>query len=585
MTELPYASNRMRHRLPSRESTLRLLLNLLPLLIPISLFAPMALHWSAFSVDWANHLFLVATMENSLRELGHPSYFIHSTETGLYYPFFALYGGSLYSLTALLAIVTGSAVFAYVAAYGIGFVTSYGGMFWIARLTGLRSLLAHVPAVVTVTGAYYLTNAYARGAWPEFMAVSAIPLMIAAFLDLCSSRQPRLRSMLALYGAAVVFSGSHNITLLWGTIVLALAGVVGAIALGPSALRASAGQLVLAGAVLVLACGTNFWFLLPDLVYSGQSVVARIPHVQYLEFDKASVLFSPWHVTGIESAPTLFVQVSIYVLAWTLAILTVAARARVGSRRTRTFAAGLVVVGAALLVLTVFDSLWSYLPSTLLLIQFPYRLQSYVLLLTAGLSLLAVHAALRLPRRRLALTALAVAVACQVGLAEHQAWTAGHTGSGQTYAAYAGTGRAPPSWYSFVEYRIASGSLVAPTAAFALPARLVRDDRIAVAMPTPPGDYETNIVDSPFVGASGAAVDAGYSPSVFLVVHRTGSEPRGALLTVAPKLPLAQRIGVAVSGACPLVMIALCVTTVWRVRRRSGGEARDGGPEPGQYAN
>jgi len=249
-------------------------------------------------------------------------------------------------------------------------------------------------------------------------------------------------------------------------------------------------------------------------------------------------------------------------------MLALAARARLGARQATTLTAGLVVIGAALLILTVFDQLWLHLPATLSFIQFPYRLQSYVLLLTAGLSLLAIHAALRLPRRRLSLAALAVAVACQVAFAEWQVWTAGHSGNGAMFTRYAGTGHVPPTWYGLAEYRIASGRLVTPTTTFSLPAHFVRDDRIAVAMPPAPGDYETNVVASPFVGASGAAVDVGYSPNVLLVVHRSGTEPKDALLTVAPKIPTAQRIGVAVTAISVLAMTALCAVTGWRTRRR-----------------
>jgi hypothetical protein len=136
------------------------------------------------------------------------------------------------------------------------------------------------------------------------------------------------------------------------------------------------------------------------------------------------------------------------------------------------------------------------------------------------------------------------------------------------FTKYAGSGHVPPIWYGLVEYRIASGRQVTPTATFSLPAEFVHDDRVAVAMPDPPGDYETNIVASPFVGAGGAAVDVGYSPNVLLVVHRSGTEPKDALLTAAPKIPTAQRIGVAVSGVSVVSMIALCAVTGWLARRR-----------------
>lgn len=543
------------------------LLDVLPLLIPLSLFAPMAWHRDAFSFDWANHLFLVASMEDSIRQLGHPSYFIHSDELGLYDPIFAFYGGTLYALTGFLGIVMGSPVRAYVTSYGLGFAMTYGGMYWVARLTGLRSLLAHVPAVVTVTGAYYLTDVYARGAWPEFLAVSAIPLVIAGVADLLYSGHPRVRSMLAVYGAVVVFTGSHNITLVWGTIVLIAVGVVGALAVGMPAVARSFRRLELIGLVVLLAGGTNFWFLLPDVAYAGQTGIARAPFFGYLEFDKASVLFSPWHVSPVSAAPQLYVQVSVYVLAWSLIVLSVAAKAHLGTRVATVFAGGLVAVGAGLLLLTISDESWDYMSPALRLIQFPYRLQSYVLLITAGISLLAVHAAQRLSHRRLALGALAIAVAVQVGLAEWQVWGAPRYFPGSVATAYAGSGHTPPTWYGSADYRVASGRRVTPSATLALKAEFVRDDRIAVAMPQAPGDYGTNVVASPFVRASGAAVDVGYSPLVNLVVRRSGDEPKGALLTLEPRRPTAQRIGLAVSVISPLLMGVLATATWWRTLR------------------
>ena len=76
-------------------------------------------------------------------------------------------------------------------------------------------MLAHAPAIVFVTSAYYVTNLYGRGAWAEFMAVSALPLVLAASLRLVRGRLS-VGPVVCLVAASVVFSGSHNITLLWG---------------------------------------------------------------------------------------------------------------------------------------------------------------------------------------------------------------------------------------------------------------------------------------------------------------------------------------------------------------------------------
>ena len=70
-----------------------------------------------------------------------------------------------------------------------------------------------------------------RGAWPEFVATSALPLLVASGLRI--ARSPRLEAVpCALFvAAAIVASGSHNITLLWGSITFAVALVALRVAL------------------------------------------------------------------------------------------------------------------------------------------------------------------------------------------------------------------------------------------------------------------------------------------------------------------------------------------------------------------
>jgi hypothetical protein len=55
----------------------------------------------------------------------------------------------------------------------------------------VRGVLAHAPALVFVTGAYYLTDLCDRGAWVEFMAFSALPLPFAASLRRWRARRVR----------------------------------------------------------------------------------------------------------------------------------------------------------------------------------------------------------------------------------------------------------------------------------------------------------------------------------------------------------------------------------------------------------
>ena len=107
----------------------------------------------------------------------------------MFYPIFAFYGGTLFALTgALAALLGGSTILAFEAVTLAAIAAAYGGLFWLARQLGVKGVLAHAPAIVFVTSAYYVSDLYGRGAWAEFIAVSALPLVLAASLRLVRGR-------------------------------------------------------------------------------------------------------------------------------------------------------------------------------------------------------------------------------------------------------------------------------------------------------------------------------------------------------------------------------------------------------------
>ena len=118
---------------------------------------------------------------------------------GVLYPEYAFYGGTLYALTGTLSLALGNTpVATYVLTYLLGFAAAYGGWYWIARMVGLGRWWSHVPGLVFITSAYYLTLIYARGDWPEYIAVSTIPLMVASGLSVLRADRLRLWPALVL---------------------------------------------------------------------------------------------------------------------------------------------------------------------------------------------------------------------------------------------------------------------------------------------------------------------------------------------------------------------------------------------------
>src|SRR5207253_5435079 len=121
-------------------------------------------------------------------------------------------------------------------------------------------------AIVFVTSAYCVTNLYGRGAWEEFIAVSALPLVLAASLRLVRGRLS-FWPVACLVAASAVFAGSHNITLLWGTTLALLALACYWLLSGRSRELPWRRMLAVAG-LIALGVGLNGWFLLPDLSYA-----------------------------------------------------------------------------------------------------------------------------------------------------------------------------------------------------------------------------------------------------------------------------------------------------------------------------
>lgn len=139
-----------------------------------ALFTP----WG-FGKDYANHLWLIWQQGLAISQTGHPTLYLQ-TPNGIFEPFYGFYGGTLYAVAGAVSALFGNHAYpVYVASIGAAAALAYGGMWWLGRQLGLSRWVAHLPAIVFVTAAYYLTDAYARGAWPEFIALSAAPMFLA----------------------------------------------------------------------------------------------------------------------------------------------------------------------------------------------------------------------------------------------------------------------------------------------------------------------------------------------------------------------------------------------------------------------
>jgi uncharacterized membrane protein len=519
----------------------------IPLVAIAALMAPMALTDRTFGIDWSGHLWLVEMQQRNIEALGHPSLFVQSG-LGAFYAWYAFYGGTLYSLAGgLAALVGGHTTASYVAFFALAFAMSYGGCWWLSRQCGIGGWQAHLVPLLAVTSAYFLTDAYARGAWPETMAVSSVPLVLAAAGSVL--RGPRVYPLaaLALVGAATVLTGSHNITLLFSTMfLLALAGIAWFAGADPRTLPRP--RVAAIAGLLGIAVALNMWFLLPDLAYGMRTFIGAHPTPPYMPRLTLDVIVDPIRDSLLGTSPqlgptpTFYVQLPVLALGWAVVALW-ACRRQLG-RGARRLAAGLGVLLVVLVALIVWPGVWPHLPRLLWNIQFPYRLESYATFCVLGMVLVALKHVAGSPRRRALLVALAAIVALELGQAVNQVW-----GTPSALPSRAEIYTLGPEWWirfasagettfgnEFGDFSEREVSPTITSTKLVFPARGPVKHGYALSFFSPgPGTIETNLQTGWYLVSPIGAKPAGRVGDDSLVVSEDVPAGHVARITIAPK--------------------------------------------------
>jgi hypothetical protein len=493
------------------------------------------------------------------------------------------------SVGSVAAIIGNRPVVAYVAATLVAVTAAYGGLLWLGRQLGLRGWMAHAPALTYVTSAYYVTDLYGRGAWTEFIAVSAIPLVIASAVSLLRSTTWQALPTAAFVLSTVYFTGSHTLTLVWGAIILLIAGVVIMTATGfrfhhPWRL------LILAG----LSIGINSWFLVPELVYGQDTVVSIATPFKWSAtkfLDKPSVLFNPLRtISQASSTPALYVQVPVWFLGW--AVISVIILRRSLDRRLRRSFVALLGLLAALLLLIMTAFPWAVIPHALEEIQFPYRLNSYVALAIAGLVMVAAIAlerrvpppdARRATERTLG-GALVAVIAVSSALCAWQLWVPRTEIPAWSYTnrddALVSPYVLPRTWYAHSTFADLRPPVVAvpPGRGILLDPTHVRGNRLVQTVTAPPGSapFQTNIMGSPLVAIRGIN-RLGRTRDGFVVARRAGRGSGPVQVVAEQAYPAPVKAGDALTIASIVLLLALTARSGWHFladRRDRASKAR-----------
>jgi hypothetical protein len=521
-------------------------------LVVLLVTSPAFLTHSGFGPDYSNHLWLLWHQGRSISESGGPTLFVHTNHDLIFEPFFGFYGGTLYAAGGYISWALGNHPrVAYIAIIILAGGMGYGGWVWLARLAGARRWLAHAPAVVFVTGPYYLTDLFARGAWTEYVALSALPLALAGFLHHVS-RPWRVGTVAPFVLAVVLFTGSHNISLLWGTMV-ALPTVLAIGALTPKARRPDWVRLGATTGLVALGAAVNAWFLFFDLVHAGDTVAAKGIYSPGSTpgFQDLSNLLDPFRGAPASSTtPHLSVALPVFTLAWALLVPAFVlwrsrgrvqtpepATARPGAWRWYLLSLGLLAaVLAVLLPADVISSL-GYPFTT---IQFAYRLNGYVLMAICGLVL----AVVLMPLGRAPLAVLGAVLAVSLFQGVLQGWDARDgTGPKDSRLALVNPEIFPPGWYDPVSYGDASATLIDPSKYLRLPGapRVGQRDWTTTADLAPyPQTTATNIAAGSYAVTIHGARAVGRTSGGTLVLRRDGpgDKPVPLQVTQTKSFPL-----------------------------------------------
>jgi hypothetical protein len=554
------------------------------------LFAPMVVTRRTFGPDWTLHLWAIRQQQWNIEATGHPGLFVSAKPLGALYPLFVYVGSGIYSVGGYLAIVLGDRpVVAYKVLYLAGLCLAYGGFTWLSVQFGLRGWRSQIPGATLVTGTYFITNMVSRGDLGEFVAISSLPFVLASVCRLVMAHRVRHWYRLAVVVGVFVFTGSHNITLLWGSAFVAVMGVLAFVVWGstwPRSLPLSRlGQVIGLAAV---GAGLNAWYLFADLAYGLDTLIAkqngRLTAPSRLHVH-TGLLFSPLRPADhLRYFPSRFgyVRLSFPVLFFAWGFLVGVLVWRRLDSAARRFLVALVALTAAYAWLVIELSPWKKFPHFLYNIQFTYRLDSYVLLTTALIvtGALVWHATACERVRRPTTVLLVAIVVFNVAGATWQVWTAASIhftphGPVTTSSSFADEvigfrSSIPPSWYSIVDFRDTSAPVVAVEAGrnVTVPLTKIRGSSFSgtLAVPDGPAPFTTNITGGArFVRMTGIRA-VGRSLDDFVVAVRAADAPATGpvAVTIRPANTAPLRDGAIVTR---ISLIALLALIAWPTRR------------------
>jgi hypothetical protein len=322
---------------------------------------PFAIRQNAW-YEWANPYWLLLLQRDEILATGRPSYFIHLSPSGIFYPVNLFYAGFTISVLAYAAVVFPPWLVFCAAITGSAFA-AFVGVRWTARALGVGEPIGTTLAALYVMNPQYVAKLYTRGAWAEFVAVSMATLLLGSCLRLVTERHDRVASRAAVWVAisAAAVAGTHNLTLAIGLPFAAVLTGAHAYSLHRER-RAVLRACLLPGLAISMGIGATGIFTIPNLWLSSSTAITSWDYLgQVPDWNTPSAVLRP-HLGGsidrVNEAPSILLLPVAMLIAFRLIPPRNGVSRSPGARPPGTpvvVTAGLLV--AALLLLTTQDSL------------------------------------------------------------------------------------------------------------------------------------------------------------------------------------------------------------------------------------
>lgn len=374
----------------------------LPLiLVPFAFFLRMLIPTSQYFNDWVNSYWMLLSAAGK-----YPQFTLSASGFPPLTPWYPYYGGGTFNLLSALSdnaiakFIGLNAIGVYRWSYllfAIGFTV---GLYVLARTFKIPRFFSVTISTAAIASPYYLTNAYGRGDFSEFVAVSSagflfggIALILRPVGGVNTYKNKYAGALMVYFGSYILYT-AHSLSLIltitFAIIVLlfALPNVLISHIIAVQFMRKQSQSF------LVILCAATFSLVaafpfLDILLKTGRSTIAAslTPETAWFpEISSLSELFRPYPHVLPRGTPNLDAQTAAPLAIALLIILFTNLRLFRGIQRLRILGSCLAIITATILI-TSDARIFTILPSPIRAMQFPYRFVTYVTLSIVFLAL------------------------------------------------------------------------------------------------------------------------------------------------------------------------------------------------------